>query len=90
MHLTSYGMPIPHACFLLADETTRYGVEQLSKEPELMQAECKRAKQQLEELAFKNYKALIAANDCIHDIRVEVRFAFHLRFCFVFSFFLSI
>ncbi len=84
-------MPIPHACFLLADETTRYGVEQLSKEPELMQAECKRAKQQLEELAFKNYKALIAANDCIHDIRVEVRFAFHLRFCFVFfSFFLSI
>jgi hypothetical protein len=47
-------------------------VEQLAKEPELMQAECVRVKQQLEDLAFKNYKALISANDCIHDIRVEV------------------
>lgn len=29
-------------------------------------------KQQLEDLAFKNYKALISANDCIHEIRLEV------------------
>lgn len=47
-------------------------MDQLAKEPELMQAECSRVKQQLEDLAFKNYKALISANDCIHEIRLEV------------------
>jgi hypothetical protein len=50
-----------------------YGVERLTKEPELLQEQKKRNKQQMEDLAYKNYRAFIETGECIRTVHHEVQ-----------------
>lgn len=43
-------------------------LERLSKEPVLLSQESQSIKQQMQQLAFHNYKAFTLSSDCVHDI----------------------
>lgn len=61
---------------LLTRHNGRNSLERLSKEPDILNAEARRVKQQMQDLALANYKTFISTNECIHDVRLEVHHAF--------------
>jgi hypothetical protein len=50
----------------------RNSLDRLNKEPDILNAEARRIKQQMQDLALQNYKTFISSNECIHDVRLEV------------------
>lgn len=62
----------PHGKPKLIDRLCRNSLERLNKEPDILNAEARRVKQQMQDLALANYKTFISTNECIHDVRREV------------------
>eukprot|EP01114_Cavostelium_apophysatum_P013075 TRINITY_DN3086_c0_g3_i1.p1 TRINITY_DN3086_c0_g3~~TRINITY_DN3086_c0_g3_i1.p1 ORF type:complete len:590 (-),score=143.50 TRINITY_DN3086_c0_g3_i1:10-1779(-) len=59
---------------------TSYSLERLTKEPEMLKQEGIRIKQQMEDLAFKNYKAFIFTSQSVQTIHREIsKVNFHLQ-----------
>jgi hypothetical protein len=51
---------------------TSYSLDRLTKEPDMLKHEAIKIRQQMEELAFKNYKAFILTSDCVRTTHREV------------------
>ncbi|QDZ19289.1 subunit 8 of oligomeric Golgi complex [Chloropicon primus] len=49
-------------------ELLSYSLDRLNKEPELLRDDRERIQRELEETAFKNYKAFVAAAECIEKV----------------------
>ena len=49
-------------------ELLSYSLDRLNKEPELLRDDQARIQRQLEETAFKNYKAFVSTAECIKKV----------------------
>lgn len=60
---------------------TNFPLERLLKEPEELRREGNRTKHQMEDLAFKNYKAFIQSAQCVETIHHEIsNVNYHLQY----------
>lgn len=58
---------------------TSFNLERLTKEPAKLKQEGKNIREQMEQLAFNNYKAFIQTSDCVQELHKEVNlFTTHL------------
>ena len=51
---------------------TSYSLDRITKEPDMLKHEAIKIRQQMEELAFKNYKAFIQTSECVRTTHREV------------------
>ena len=56
-------------------ELLSYSADRLNKEPELLKDDQKRIQRQLEETAFRNYKAFVSTAECIQKVSEGKRFS---------------
>lgn len=53
-------------------DLTSFGLEKLQEEPKIHQNQSKLIRQQMEQLAFDNYRSFIGTASCIQDLRQQV------------------
>lgn len=55
---------------------TNMSLEKLSKEPERLSQDGRQIKEEMEKMAFKNYKSFIQTANCVQDLHKEVCHSF--------------